>query len=499
MLFSHSFATIVLCALTLPVSNALPVPSTSDYTTHVSSSDSSPIGADAYIPNASSNANNSGTPADHTSYDCPSSSVPPDSHTPSNTASDNSATVENLTAGTSFPCSPASRKPATVVLDGQKLMNIKCRVKSGELGLQSELNGLLSQADSWMTQGPWSVVNNLKSVPNGNSHDYASQAPYWWPNNWEDPDSGDVCPYVQRDGVFNPETEQYTSKADRLSMFEASYTLSLAWYHSDNSSYRVHAADILKTWFINEATAMNPNLAHSQLIPCANDGRSIGIIDFSQMYTDVLDAVSILSLDYDDSWSQNDEAVFRQWNSDYLTWLTQSDFGKAELSAQNNHATFALLQVAGIASYVGQTDLARTTVESTKSLIDSYISQDGTQPLELERTRSWHYSIFNLVAYTRLADIGALLNVDLWDYYGPDGQSIKGAIDFLIPYATGSQVWPYEELNFLQYAASDVINAAADHNDHYAQSALPDIAYSPIGNQWSLRPSAEQLDNIVTT
>ncbi|ODO00278.1 hypothetical protein I350_06908 [Cryptococcus amylolentus CBS 6273] len=413
MLFSHSFATIVLCTLTLPVSNALPVTSTSDYTTEVSSSDNSPIGADAYIPDSSSNANSSGTPADYTSYDCPSSSVPPDSHTPSNTTSNNSATVETSTAGTSFPDPPTCRKPATVVLDGQKLMYAKCRVKSGDLSLQSELNGLLYQAELWMTQGPWSVVNNLKSVPNGNSHDYASQAPYWWPNNWEDPDSGDVCPYVQRDGVFNPETNQYTSKADRLSMFEASYTLSLAWYHSDNSSYRVHAADILKTWFINEATAMNPNLAHSQLIPCANDGRSIGIIDFS--------------LDYDDSWSQNDEAVFRQWNSDYLTWLTQSDFGKAE------------------------------------------------------------------------ANIGTLLNVDLWNYCGPDGQSIKGAIDFLIPYATGSQVWPYEELNFLQYAASDVINAAADHNDQYAQSALPDIAYSPIGNQWSLRPSAEQLDNIVTT
>ncbi|WVQ72325.1 hypothetical protein IAR50_001875 [Cryptococcus sp. DSM 104548] len=509
MLFPYSFATIVFCALALPVSKALPISPVSSYTTNISSSDTpllnirltrDAVDANTRAINASSNAEDSSTPANNTSYDSPSSSEPSIPDTTSSTTSATPAPVEHWATDNpySFACWHI-QKPATVVLDGSKLRDVKCRLRKGDQGLRSELSGLLSQADSWMSQGPWSVVNNLKSVPNGSQHDYASQAPYWWPNNWEDPDSGDVCPYVQRDGVVNPESKEYTSKEDRLLMFESSYTLSLAWYYTDNSTYRDHAADILKTWFVNEATAMAPNLDHAQLIPCANDGRSIGIIDFSQMFTDVLDAVSILNLDYDASWSQDDEAVFRQWNSDYLTWLTQSDFGKAELAAENNHETFALLHVAGVASYVGQTDLAQSTVETTKDLIDNHISDDGSQPLELDRTRSWHYSAFNLVAYTRLADIGVNLNIDLWNYSGPDGESIKGAVDFLITYATGNEEWPYEELNFLQYAPSDVINAAADHGDDYAKSVVPYIANAPTGSLWSLRPSAEQLDNIGTT
>ncbi|WVQ72327.1 hypothetical protein IAR50_001877 [Cryptococcus sp. DSM 104548] len=390
--------------------------------------------------------------------------------------------------------------PRTVVLDGRRLAEAKEKLEEGDQEMQEVLDNLLRQANIWMGLGPWTVVANSRSVPNGTNHDYASQAPYWWANNWNDTSSNETCPYVQRDGIVNPESLEYTSHQDRLSMFTASYTLALSWYYTGNPYYRAHAADILRTWFITNSTAMTPHLNHSQIIPCANDGRAIGIIDFSQQYTDVLDAAAILSTVYDATWNSETETVFREWNQDYLTWLTDSPFGKTELAAENNHGAFARLQIAGVAAYVGQYELARSTTFGTKTLIDNYITANGSQPLELARTRSWHYSCFDLVAYTRLADIGVQLGVDLWGYKGPDGQSILGAIDFLIPYATGNQTWPYPELLFFQYAPSDSINAAADQGDEAAKAAVPYIAYSPAtGNQWPLRPSAEQLDNIAST
>ncbi|ODN73873.1 hypothetical protein L202_07389 [Cryptococcus amylolentus CBS 6039] len=390
--------------------------------------------------------------------------------------------------------------PRTVVLDGCRLADAKIKLEEGDKEMQEVLDNLLRQANIWMEQGPWTVVANSKSVPNGTNHDYASQAPYWWANNWNDTSSNETCPYVQRDGVVNPESLEYTSHQDRLSMFTASYTLALAWYYTDNPYYRAHAADILRTWFITNSTAMTPHLNHSQIIPCANDGRAIGVIDFSQQYTDVLDTAAILSTVYDATWNSGTEAVFREWNTEYLAWLTDSAFGKTELAAANNHGAFARLQIAGVAAYVGQYELARSMTSGTKALIDNYITANGSQPLELARTRSWHYTCFDLVAYTRLADIGVQLGVDLWGYEGPDGQSILGAIDFLIPYATGNQTWPYPELSFFQYAPSDSINAAADQGDEAAKAAVPYIAYSPsTGNQWPLRPSAEQLDNIAST
>nr|ODN92225.1 hypothetical protein L204_05321 [Cryptococcus depauperatus CBS 7855] len=394
----------------------------------------------------------------------------------------------------------STEKPNTVVLDGQRLFLIRERLRNGDRQLESVLNNLLLQADKWMDQGPWSVTTNNVSIPNGNKHDYASQAPYWWPHNWNDSTSFEKCPYVQRDGVLNPESYQYSSKKGRLSMFISSYTLALAWWYTGKPNYRSHAADILNTWFINECTFMTPSLQHSQIIPCANDGSVIGIIDFSQQYTDVLDSVAILSTVYDQYWNKSMEQAFRQWNSDFLIWLTSSEFGMTELNAKNNHGTFARLQIAGIAAYVGDTDLARSMIQGTRDIIDKYITANGSQPLELSRTRSWHYSSFNLVAYTRLADIGSQIGIDLWGYRGPEGQSITKAVEFLIPYATGSEPWPYKELNFLYYAPSDSINAAADHGSVYAKMALQNqTECPPVGDQWSLRPAAEQLDNIIRT
>ena len=58
--------------------------------------------------------------------------------------------------------------------------------------------------------------------------------------------------------------------------------------------YAEKAAQVLRTWFLDPATRMNPNLNHAQFIPCKYDGRAIGIIDFSQSYTSVLDALALL-------------------------------------------------------------------------------------------------------------------------------------------------------------------------------------------------------------
>ncbi|KAJ6612033.1 alginate lyase-domain-containing protein [Mycena sp. CBHHK59/15] len=137
-------------------------------------------------------------------------------------------------------------------------------------------------------------------------HDYASQAPYFWPSH-----TSDGCPYVNRDGVHNPEVDKYTDHNDRGSMFQSSYILALAWYYTGKTQYATHAGDILRTWFITSATRMNPNLNHAQFIPCANTGRSIGIIDFSQQYTSVLDAAAILASGAP-GWSTSDISAFCQ-------------------------------------------------------------------------------------------------------------------------------------------------------------------------------------------
>ncbi|KAF7315052.1 Alginate-lyase domain-containing protein [Mycena indigotica] len=385
---------------------------------------------------------------------------------------------------------PYAAKPKPVVLNPAKLVAAKVRLDAGTASpaLKDSLAALTTQADEWLNKGPWAVTNKTITPPGGNIHDYASQAPYWWPS-----DSADGCPYIQKDGVRNPETERYTDHGERADMFIASYILSLAWWYTGNEAYGRRAGDVLRTWFIDEATRMTPHLDHAQIIPCANTGRAIGIIDFSQGYTSVLDAAALLAAGAP-GWSQADAEAFKQWNVQYLDWLENSEFGKTETAAKNNHGPFAIMQSAGIALFVGNTGLAASKAEAMKSRINQYITANGSQPQELVRTRSYHYSVFTLVAYTRVADIGKKVGVDLWGYKGPDGQSIMQAINFVTPAATGAAQWTFPETEFEAYIATDVVHSGADNGNQDAKAALKSIPKPPTGDLWFVRPAVEQLD-----
>ncbi|OPF79430.1 alginate lyase [Streptomyces antioxidans] len=386
--------------------------------------------------------------------------------------------------------------PRTVVLDGARLSLTKLKLQLGDRDLRRTVRDLTTQADQWMEQGPWTVTDKDQVPPSGDKHDYFSQAPYFWPTQPKTDDNPYGCPYVQKDGQRNPDVDKMTDRPEVGKVFESAYELSLAWYYTGERAYAEHAADILRTWFVSPATRMNPNLNHAQFIPCMSDGRSIGIIDFSQAFTSLLDAAALLDTGAP-GWTESDHAGFRTWNEQFLDWLVNSDFGKEEGATENNHGTFYDMQVAAIATAVGDRDRARQVLRDARTKrIDTQIAADGTQPQELERTRSFHYSTFNLVAYVRMAAIGKQIGVDLWHYTGSGGANLFKAVDVLLPAATGAEPWPYPELDFRAYAASDIVHAAADAGDRKARAALPKLQPPPGGDLWALRPAVEQLDSI---
>lgn len=43
-------------------------------------------------------------------------------------------------------------------------------------------------------------------------------------------------------------------------------------------------------------------------------------------------------------------------------------------------------------------------------------------------------------------DLGEKVGVDLWNYETRDGRSIRKALEFLQPFASGEKKWPYQQL-----------------------------------------------------
>ena len=388
--------------------------------------------------------------------------------------------------------------PQTVVLDGGQLALTRALVRIGDPQLRTTLKDLTTQANSYLDQGPWSVMDKTQLPPSGDKHDYLSEAPYWWPTEPETASNPLGCPYVDKDGDVYPGAEDITDHDERGEMFNAVYDLTLAWYYTGNPAYAKRADLDLATWFINPATAMDPNLDYTQGIPCMVDGRGTGIIDFSQQFSDILDATAILDTGAP-GWTGADHTAMQSWYSQFLTWLETNPNAADEATSTNNHGSFFDEQEAALALATGQASLARqiVTTAETKRL-DVQLAADGSEPLEISRTRSWHYSNFNLTALTRLAMIGQHVGVDLWTYQTPSGGSILKSINFLIPAATGAAAWTYPELDFQAFSATDLVHVAAEHGDGTAAAALAKVQAPPGGDLFPLAPAPEQLDPVVT-
>jgi hypothetical protein len=348
--------------------------------------------------------------------------------------------------------------PRVFVLDGPKLAETKRRIKSGDQTFAAPLAKLEKDARRAMQQRPSSVVNKTAMPPSGDKHDYLSQAPYFWPN----PNKPDGLPYINRDGERNPEINKITDHVALDQMEGAVRTLSLAYFFKDDEEYAAKAAELLRAWFLDPTTRMNPNLEYAQFIPGVNTGRGIGLIETRGLASTV-DAIGLLA--GSKSWTPADQKGVETWFGKFLQWMQDSRNGREENAAKNNHGTFYDVQSISFALFARRNDLAKQIAEAAKEKrIGLQVEPDGRQPLELRRTKSWSYSNMNLDGLLQLARLAENVGVDLWNYETKDGRGIRAAIEFLHPYAMSDQKWTYQQIGgFAAKIFFPLIHRAAAH------------------------------------
>lgn len=342
-------------------------------------------------------------------------------------------------------------------IDPFSLIKVKESLRSSKSPFMPAYKKLIRDAEKALDVDPVSVVDKDAVPPSGNKHDYMSLSRYWWP----DPTKPDGLPYMRRDGETNPETAKYPDHENFVTMAQAVSTLGLAYFYSGMPAYARHAGKLARAWFLDSATAMNPNLQYAQAVPGRSDGRGPGVLDGRHTAV-VIDAVNMIR--GSEGWTDADDAALRAWFGKYVDWLTTSVNGIHEGKAANNHGTWHDAHVVPAALYSGKRDIAlRIIQEVPEKRIGGQIEADGSQPKELARTRPWHYSWFNLQAYARLAVQAKRLGVDLWRAKGPDGQSLKTAVEFLLPYLKKERVWSYPDLDKIDplHLAPGLIELAA--------------------------------------
>lgn len=318
------------------------------------------------------------------------------------------------------------------------LMSQKTRYQAAQA--DPAYRSLISRANAALGHGTYTVVDKLQTPASGDKHDYMSMGPYWWP----DRSRPGGRPYIRRDGQINPERDTNAFDATDMTNFGNDVqSLALAYYFTGDERYATKAAELIRVWFLDPETRMNPNLNHGQAVPGRVSGRAEGVIDVFRLVP-VVEAIGLLQPSGKLTDDQN--LALQDWFAEMVQWMATSPIGREERAAENNHGVYFDMLISHFALFAGLEDVTRTVTEQFKTRrIDAQIEPDGTLPRELTRTRSLHYSTWTLTAAFDTATLGQCVGVDLWSYTGPRGQSLRRATDYVAAFAGRTNDWPWPE------------------------------------------------------
>lgn len=293
---------------------------------------------------------------------------------------------------------------------------------------------VIESADEYLKEEPVTVTAAECERSLGGKHDFYSEGDYWWPDP-KDPNG----PYIRKDGMTNPENfKDHRRAMRRMSIHVA--TLTAAYKVTGDKKYADHAVKILKAWFVDEETKMNPNMNFAQAIKGICPGRGVGLIDGIHL---VEPARSISVLEMTGGISGSDAKKMKNWFVEFLDWINTHAYGIDERERKNNHGTCWVMQVAEFARLTDNIEVMDYCRDRYKAvLLPNQMSEDGGFHFELARTKPYGYSLFNVDAMAMVCHILSIPEDNLWTFELSDGRGMKRGMAFIAPYIADKSTWP---------------------------------------------------------
>jgi len=294
---------------------------------------------------------------------------------------------------------------------------------------------ILEAADAALALDPITITAFRAELSEGGPNDFYSNGDYWWP----DPAKPDGLPYIRRDGESNP--GNFTAHRNCVNQLrDAVAALGAAYRITGEDRYAEKSAALLRVFFLDPDTRMNPHLNFAQAIPGRTPGRGIGIIDTLHL---IEIPPAIVAMAESPAFPADVTAGLKQWFREYTQWMLTSKNGREEAETKNNHAVAYWLQVACFARFTGDEEaLAECRRRFRELFVADQMAADGSFPRELERTKPYAYSIFQLDNMATLCQVLTTPDENLWDFELPDGRGIRKAMAWLYPFLADKSAWP---------------------------------------------------------
>jgi hypothetical protein len=223
-------------------------------------------------------------------------------------------------------------------------------------------------------------------------------------------------------------------------MRDAVAALGAAYKITGDDRYVAKAVELLRVFFLDDATRMNPNLQYAQAIPGRSPGRGIGIIDALHL---IEVPTAVQAMEKSPKFPPEVAAGLKKWFGDFADWMVSSKNGQEEAKATNNHSVAYFLQLAVYAKFAGdEKKVAECRRQYKEVFLPKQMAPDGSFPRELARTKPYGYSIFQLDNLITLAQVLSAPQDDLWNFTLPDGRGARKAMEYLYPYLADKSTWP---------------------------------------------------------
>ena len=285
--------------------------------------------------------------------------------------------------------------------------------------LRGALARVEAEARAHLAAGPFSVVTSSGAVPpSGDRHDYTSVGVYWWPCARGpglgpcDPttcahatcncSSAEVCgktgahcdaktglPWQSCDGHENKKQIAAGGLPQLASMAAAVKALAAGFYWTRNASYADRAVLLIATFFLDEATAMNPNFDYAQSLgqPCSPPacpapgvpaGSGSGLVEIDVALVDVLEAIALLTrpapchgereplCEGSSAWTAHHDANMTGWVGRWARWMKATPFSTWACNYANNHNADCRGSWLAVSLWAGDPAMAAALISGAK-------------------------------------------------------------------------------------------------------------------------------------
>jgi hypothetical protein len=217
---------------------------------------------------------------------------------------------------------------------------------------------------------------------------------------------------------------------------------------------------------------MNPNFNYGQIMPGQNGnrGNDQGLIDCRFLSPTFITLEIVL-----DSGVLNgsEAAAVVKWCADFMEWMETSSIGKANGRIGNNIGTFHDLLLIGLALLGEREDVARSLMQSyAQRRVWKQVEPDGRQPDELGRTRTLHYSLFNLQHTFDICVRSKDKGIDIYTATSADGRSVRKATEWLSQWVGRPQsAFPHKEIGSWAESEQGVVWLLKEASDQFERNS----------------------------